>query len=186
MDTNLIAAIISASITTVGIIFAYIQWRRDVRIKLARLREEVTSELVKQRIPAYSKLMKNLEKMSVIYQEKHRGQPELILKYLKVFQDAVYGEVGLLAFHDTRKILIFCREGCIDYAAQRISYEEWLGRIRALHIVLRSDLGIVQPGLSNEVDKLQEQIGKNEKDRDLLTWVNSPSFGYKELLTTEE
>jgi hypothetical protein len=158
MDSGLIAALISGVITIIGIGIAYVQWRRDVQIKIEHLRDQVTAELIQQRVEPYSALMRELEPMSTLHREKIQNHPNLVRDFLKVFQEAVYGSVGLLASSDTRQILVYARWGCILFAEGKISYDKWLKRIWAVHLAIRSDLGIIQPNWPSEIERLRKQI----------------------------
>lgn len=184
-DGGIMAALVSGSITAFGIGIAYVQWRRDVRLRLNRFREEVTVELVRQRIGPYNDLMRRLEPMSVVHNASIRGNRSQVAPFLSVFQDAIYGMVGLLASHDTRRIIVYAREGCLQFANGKIDYEAWLGRVRAVHIALRSDLGIGQAGLMSEVERLHHEIDVAEPARMVQTWVDSRSSEYSDVLSNE-
>ncbi len=158
MDSGLVAALISGVITIIGIGIAYVQWRRDVQIKIEHLRDQVTVELIQQRVEPYSLLMKELEPMSTLYQENIQKHPNLASDFAKVFQEAIYGPIGLLASSDTRQVLVYARWGCVLLAKDKISYDEWLKRIWAVHLAIRSDLGIIQPNWPSEIERLRKQI----------------------------
>jgi hypothetical protein len=158
MDTNFLAASISAVITIIGIGVAYAQWRRDVQVRLESLREEVTVELVRQRVKPYSDFITKLERMSTIHRRNIEKNPKTTLDFIKVFQEAIYSPVGLFASSDTREIMVYARLGCKLFAEGAISYDEWLQRIWAVHYAVRSDLGIAQPAWPSEIERLREQV----------------------------
>ncbi len=93
MDSSLIAACVSATVTAVGLFLGYIQWRRDVRVKVDEIRKEVSLKLVTERIEPYTELMQGLEIASTFHREGL--QPELG-ELLDALQKAIYGRVGLL------------------------------------------------------------------------------------------
>lgn len=158
MDTGILSVIISASITILGIIVAYIQWRRDVQIKIEELRDQVTAELIKQRTKEYSDFIQKLEPMSTIHRKDIEDDPKLALDFMRIFQEATYSPVGLFASSDTRQILVYARLGCKLYADGEITYNEWLQRIWSVHYAIRSDLGISQPNWPDEIERLRQKV----------------------------
>ena len=158
MDTSILSVIISASITILGIIVAYIQWRRDVQIKIEGLRDQVATELIKQRTKAYSDFFVKLEPMSTVHRREIEENPKLALDFMRTFQEATYSPVGLFASSDTREIMVYARLGCKLYADGEISYDEWLQRIWSLHYAIRSDLGISQPNWPSEIERLRQKV----------------------------
>lgn len=158
MDSFLIAAIISAVITVLGVGVAYFQWRKDVQIKLESLREEATIELIKQRSGIYKEFFVNLEQMSTVHRVEIESNPSIARKFVDVFQDAIYSPVGLFASSDTREMMVYARLGCKLYSEGSITYDQWLQRIWAVHYALRSDLGISQPNWSSEVERIRENV----------------------------
>lgn len=157
MDSSLIAACVSATVTAVGLFLGYIQWRRDVRVKVDEIRKEVSLKLVTERIEPYTELMQGLEIASTFHREGL--QPELG-ELLDALQKAIYGRVGLLASHTTRQILLYCRDGAQKLAGGRIDHGDLVIRLWALHFSLRADLGITQPEWPNEVDAVQKAASK--------------------------
>ncbi len=75
MDATLIAALVSALVTVAGLLFAYRQWHRDYTIRVNRIREEVSIELIRQRMKPYSTLMKQLEIASSLYWDQLTQEP---------------------------------------------------------------------------------------------------------------
>ena len=158
MDSIVASALISAAITSVGVIFGQIRWRRDLQIKLEGLRDEVATELIRQRTSAYSDFFLKLEPMSTIHRAKIEQNHHLALNFMKIFQEATYSPVGLFASSDTREIMVYARLGCKLYADEKITYDEWLQRIWAVHYALRSDLGISQPNWPSEIERLRQKV----------------------------
>lgn len=158
MDTGVLSVIISASITILSIIVAYIQWRRDVQIKIEGLRDQVATELIKQRTKAYSEFFLKLEPMSTVHRKKIEDNPKLALDFMRTFQEATYSPVGLFASSDTREIMVYARLGCKLYADGEIAYDEWLQRIWSVHYAIRSDLGISQPNWPSEIERLRQKV----------------------------
>ncbi len=162
MEPILLAAIISALVTAIGLLFGYSQWRRDVQIKLGQLRETVSVELIRERIEPYSCLMKQLETVSSVHKDDLQNHPERILAFVDVLQEALYGKVGLLASHETRLVLLYARSGCRAVAEGKVPFDELRLRLWALHLSLRSDLGIAQPMWSSEIERIRESAAKQE------------------------
>lgn len=163
MDTNLIAAIISGFVATFGILFAYTQWRRDVKIKLGQLKETVSVELIRQRIEPYTELMHRLEMLSSIHKEELESSPKKVQAFIDILQKLLYGKVGLLASHETRLMLIYLRSGCFGFMKRKIEFSDLMKRLWALHFSLRSDLGITQPSWSSEIERIRNEPGKNDE-----------------------
>lgn len=137
---------------------AYAQWRRDVEVRLESIREEVTVEIIRQRVKPYSNLITKLERMSTVHRREIEKNPQVALDFMKVFQDAIYSPVGLLASSDTREIVLYARLGCKLFAEGAITYDEWLQRVWAVHYAIRSDLSIAQPAYPSEIERLREQV----------------------------
>jgi hypothetical protein len=155
IEPTITAAIISAFLTAMGLLFGYIQWRRDVKIKLGQIRETVSVELIRQRIEPYSVFYKQLEVMSSIHSEELQANPEKVRQYAEMLQDNMYGTVGLISSHETRLILIYVRLGCKEFVEGKIGFSDFRLRLWALHFSLRSDLGISQPFWSSEVERIR-------------------------------
>ena len=162
MDSIVMAAIISASVTVIGILFAYLTWRRDVRIKLQNLREQVSVELIRQRIRPYVELMKQLEIFSSLRKEEFLSSSNKIEQAINILQNAIYGKPGLIASHQTRPLLLFVRLGCMQFKNEEISIEELIHRVWALEFSLRSDIGIPQPMWESEVERIHKETSKRE------------------------
>ncbi|MBI3163875.1 MAG: hypothetical protein HYZ24_04270 [Chloroflexi bacterium] len=163
MDTNLIIAIVGALIPIIGVLVAYFQWRKDVQLKLAFLQDQVTAELVRQRMQPYAKLMEQLEALSRQHLIEMVANPKKKRNTFLILQTALYGSVGLLASHDTREILVYAREGCRMFDEKKMEEEELGKRIWALHLGLRSDLGIFQPEWPSEIERLRKKISSERK-----------------------
>jgi len=163
MDTNLISAVISGFVATFGILFAYTQWRRDVKIKLGQIQETVSVELIRQRIEPYSELMNKLELLSSVHEKELTSTPKKVQGFIDALQKMLYGKVGLLASHETRLMLIYVRSGCYGFIKHKIEFHDLMMRLWALHFSLRSDLGIAQPSWTNEIERIRNEPGKNDE-----------------------
>jgi hypothetical protein len=167
MSDVILSTIISAAITLIGFLLASFRWRKDIKVKLASIHDEITGELVRQRIGPYSELFIRMEKMSSIHKETIIAHPEMVKNFSEIFQDAAYGLAGLLASYDTREFLVYARKECTSFANGEISVDEyeWLQKcFWAVHVSLRSDLGIMQPNWPNEIERFRKQmVLENEK-----------------------
>lgn len=121
MEPALAAALVSAVITLVGVGFAYAQWRRDVQIRLEGFQEQVAVELVRRRVDVYKEFFPRIEPLSTVHRKEIESDPRLALEFAQVFQDGIYGSLGLLASSDTREILVYARQGCKLYAERVIA-----------------------------------------------------------------
>ncbi len=172
MEPAIIAAIIGATVSFATLAFGYTQWRRDVKLKLGQIREEVSLELVRQRIDPYAEFMCKLEELSSLHLDGLREDPVKVQTAQKILQEAVYGKIGLLASHNTRQVLLFVRIGCEQFIEGKIEKDELVARLWALHFALRSDLGIRQPAWPNEVERVHKEAAKDE-DRAFQTLITS-------------
>lgn len=185
MDSNILAALISAFITATGGLLTYFQLRKDFKYKLQHLREEVTVELLKLRVEPYSHFMRKLKKLSGRDIKEYKGNLQKRKECFHIFQETLYSEVGLLASHDTRKMIIYARTGCLLFIKNEKFYPELLNRIRAVHIALRSDLGIVQPGWLSEVEKIRKKIDSNESANIITDLNENKHLLYEDVLENE-
>lgn len=174
MDPTISAALISAVVATITVGFGYSQWRRDLKLKLGQIREEVSVELIRQRIEPYADFMNGLEALSSLHLDEIQAHPDKLFGGIQVLQDAIYGKVGLLASHSTREVVLYVRVGCQDFAKGKISRNELTLRLWALHIALRSDLGIAQPKWPSEVERIHEDASKYESQAYESSIVNYP------------
>lgn len=162
----LVAAITSIIVTPLIQIF---QTRREKQLKLTTIQDEISAELIRQRITPYKEFFKQLEGASSLYQYNTITQPERMEKYFEIFQDATYGDVGLLASYETREILVAARQGCKLYSKGELSYSELQKRLWAVHVSLKSDLGISQPNRLSEVERLRNrQVAADSRDVDKI------------------
>lgn len=172
---SLMSALISAIVTTIGIGLAYLRWRKDVdirreelrndfNIRREELREEITAELVRQRVKPYSEFMKNLKSMSAENEKEIRKNPHKALDFVDVLQDAIYGEVGLLASNVTRGIIVYARKGCKDFAESKIDFPRLKQHFWAIHNGLRSDLGISQSDWPDEIERVRSQADDSNRE----------------------
>lgn len=162
MEPTVVAVIISAVVTAFGLLVGYIQWRRDVKIKMGQIRETVSVELIRQRINPYGLFFQKLEMISSLHKQKYMKDRAKIHPFRKELQKAIYGNVGMLASHETRQLLIYVRSGCNEYLDDKIPFEQLRMRIWALHLSLRSDLGISQPNWLSEIERVRTDAAKYE------------------------
>lgn len=138
-DPNVTAAFIGAfaSLVVVAVtsLFAWLRWRRDVHIKLDQIRDEVTAELIRQRVKPYTDFMRALEPTSSLHRKEIEADPQIANNFAKIFQEAIYGSVGILASHDTREFIVYARLSCEAFAQNRIKYEDWLKSVWAVSII---------------------------------------------------
>jgi hypothetical protein len=157
MTAAFIGALTSLVVVSVTSLFAWLRWRRDVHIKLEQIRDDVTAELIRQRVKPYANFIKALEPMSSLHKKEIEADPQIANSFANIFQEAIYGSVGILASHDTREFIVYARLSCVAFAQNIIKYEDWLKSVWAVSLALRSDLGITQPDWDNEIDRLRRQ-----------------------------
>ena len=160
---------ISGTVTILGFLVAYFKWKREVDLKIGEIKKEVTSEVIKQRFIPFSNLMIELEVTSSIHKSALLNESELRQKVTEIFQNAIYGKVGLFASHETRQILVIARLTSEKFEQQPGIYEDWRRVVWAAILALRNDLGIPQPRWDNVLDEFQNYKPENVS--------NSGSFG---------
>lgn len=143
----------SAAITVMGILLAYTQWRRDLRLRLEAVHDDVLRDLVQRRIEPFTDFMARLEPLSGRQQGALVANRDIAIGYAEIFHQAIYGPVGLLASTETREIIVYARAGCLQFPDWAISVSDLRSRIWAVHQALRSDLGLPQPFWMNEVER---------------------------------
>ena len=163
MQPAILGILVSAAITCIGLIIGYIQWRRDVQIKLGQIREAVSIELIQQRVEPYTEFLKKLEISSSVHQASLSKNRKRLDEFFGVLQEALYGKVGLLASHETRLLLLYLRSGCREVMEGTTDFSELRLRLWAVHVALRSDLGITQPRWSNVIEKVHADASNKEQ-----------------------
>jgi hypothetical protein len=172
MQPTLIAIFVSSTVTIIGLLVGYTQWRRDIQIKLGQIRETVSVELIRQRIEPYAEFYRDLEMASRFHEKEFQANPKKINEFMTVLQNAVYGKIGLLASHETRLILLYVKSACIDFMEKRAPFAELQLRLWALHLSLRSDLGISQPQWSSEIERIRTDA-TNRQEKSIADLVKS-------------
>ena len=146
MNAELIpqTALISAFVTLIGTLIATLKWRRELEFKLKGFRDEVTSDLIKRRVECNEEFLSRLEPLSQSHKDELEKDKERVKKYSLLFHEAMYGKVGLLASNHTRVVIGWARKACVLYSEEKIGFEEFIKHIWAVHIGIRSDIGIPQ------------------------------------------
>lgn len=166
MASEIISALIGASVGIIVAGAAYIQWKRNFELMSRQLSEDVTTELISQRVAPYTEFMKNLRMFSSSHDTVTELSTEITNRLFDTLQDAVYGAVGLLASHETRQLILHARGGCVLYQRKAIDHSQLMLRLWGLHLSLRSDLGIHQPEWASAV----ERILHNSSTEDFTKW----------------
>lgn len=172
MNSEIVAALIGATVPTIIAIFAYLQWRRDFELQARRLTEGITSEVIRQRIQPYADFMQELKSGSSIHNTVEELSEDELDALLDALQNAIYGSVGLLATHETRQLILHARDGCLRFRQGTLSHNLLMYRFWSLHLSLRSDLGISQPKWESAVDKLQQGAKIDEQ----AIWGELPAY----------
>lgn len=166
MTSEIVAALIGASVGIMVAGAAYIQWRHGFELMSRKLSEDVTTELITQRVAPYTEFMKNLRMASSDHDTVTEMSTETVDRLFDMLQDAIYGAVGLLASHETRQLILHARGGCILYQRKVINHNQLMLRFWGLHLSLRSDLGIHQPEWESSVEKVLH----NSDIKDFTKW----------------
>ena len=112
--------------------------------------EKMKNDLIQLRIDSYIKFMKKIKVFSGIG-KKSQLAISIIEDNVNTFQDAIYGEIGMLSSHETRQLLLSSRK-FVKYFLENKSakinekkLELFNKTIWTLHFSLRIDIGIYQP-----------------------------------------
>lgn len=166
MDTALLVALVSvggAAVTTIlTVLFGHLRWRREIEIKLGDIQDQISLELVRKRFKPYSVLFKQLETMSFVHIDDTEKDIAKIIAFKKLIHEAIHNDIGLLASHNTRQILLYIRSGCDQLIEGNIDLSEVILRIWALHFAMRGDLGIDQPMWSAEIGRVNKDAIRTE------------------------
>lgn len=160
----MMSILVSAAITVVGILLAYAQWRRDLRVKLEAVHDDVLRDLVQRRVEPFTDFMARLEPMSRRRSGDLVANRELARQHAEIFHQAIYSPVGLLASTETREIIIYARAGCLQFSDWAISATDLQNRVWAVHQALRSDLGLPQALWMNEVERRRLRLTYGSDD----------------------
>ncbi len=154
MAEYLIPAIVSAAVALVVGGLSFWQATRSLRLQSRQIREAVTVEHIKARLPVYEPFMQALECASSRHQTNGELEESRVNNARDLLQNAIYGNVGLVASFETRELILYTRSQCARYLNGKVSYEDFKLAFWSLHISLRSDLGISQPGWQDAVRKM--------------------------------
>jgi hypothetical protein len=165
LKAALMSAAVSGLIGLMTFVAALWRLRHEQRRERERADETLTSDLVKERVDPYIAFMRSLESMSNtrlahLSEEERRREAA---SFGDVFHRAIYGEVGLLATHETREVIVCARARCRGYAEGRCSYEDMLDAVWAIHQMLRSDLNLRQPRLTHAIERLRQDEMPEDK-----------------------
>lgn len=179
-DQQVISALISAAIALfIGLLTIWLNFwkiRKEFKQVERRLSEELTVELVKQRIDSYEKLMTDMKRFSSL---EIRDADVATLKnkakeVIIAIQNGIFGRFGLVATHETRETVLRLREKCCQFIEDKILFEEVHKASWEVHQMLRSDIGLSQPNLMSAIDRLRSEklAGKKEEIEELLSKIH--------------
>ena len=176
MNESIITVAISASIALLTLIYTY--WNNRVQNQNNRIKvfEDINVELIKQRIEVYTVFMTELIIISSVEAKNLSSEPlrEKAKALIQLIQKNIFSKIGLLASHEAREIILRLRSKCISFLEGKISFAEVHTAAMGVHQILRSDLGVAQPGLSNNIEKLRagEIAGKGEQIERIINGMN--------------
>ncbi|WP_170213378.1 HAD family hydrolase [Catellatospora citrea] len=152
---------VSTLVTIIASTLVYVRGRAELNAKVDSVHDELVRDRIPLRMKPYADFMRQLAPLSRQRLEAWRHQRHLAAEHVSIFNDAVYGEVGLLASSDTRELILAARAACIQFSEWKIPIGRLQNRVWAIHQALRSDLGIKQPNWPDEIERrrLQRQAG---------------------------
>lgn len=165
MAQYLVPALVSAAVALVVGGLSFWQATRSLRLQSRQIREAVTVEHIKARLPVYGPFMESLECGSSRHKSDEGLEESRVDSIMDLLQRAIYGNVGLVASFETRELILYTRSQCVRYLNNQASYEDLKLALWTLHISLRSDLGISQPGW-------QDAVRKMDLDPKFSGWAN--------------
>lgn len=167
MKDSYISIIISAGISLIA--FVVTSWFNLLQLRNAKnkLLEDINFELIKLRVEIYSNLMADLKIVSS-YETKDLSNEKLKEKLkalIESIQRNIFGKVGLIASHEAREMILRLRGKCSDFIEERIDFKEVHMAAMVVHQILRSDLGLSQPGLDNIIEKFRRSEIAERKEQ---------------------
>lgn len=172
---TLIAILIPCVTGIFGFIIGYLNY---MRMK-AKVKEDITLELMRNRIDSYNEFLKSLKSLSSYGNEYNDEEYRKRLADAKeIIKDALYNRVGMLASHDTRQFLRLARLGIDKYLRGEIEKTHLHNVIWALHFTLRSDLGIKQPNWDSEIDVIRKKKGMSAQQEALSQLLQSDYWDF--------
>lgn len=164
--TVALSAFVSFLVALTSFIFGYIRHRREMKAVLNKIHEEISLELIKERIVPYCELMQELKKVSTYKRSKEIDMfHKELLEVKEYIHNALYSKVGILSSHDTRQFMRLARIGIDEYFDKLIDFNDLKNIIWALHFSLRGDLGIKQPHWDSEIEAFRkEKISLQQKE----------------------
>ena len=173
---EILPIVISTGLSALTLAYTYWHNKAQQQQVEKKIFEDVSVELIKQRIEPYSALMSELIAFSSL-STKDLSPHELretVKKVTAVLQLNIFGKVGLIATHEAREIILRLRSKCLGFLGGDIPYGQVHEAAMQVHQILRSDLALSQPGLSNSIEKLRkgEIAGKKEQIETIVNGMN--------------
>ena len=154
---TLTSMLLSFLVSFITILIGWLTWRKEYQQKVKRLREDVSKHLIELRMEAYTDLLSNLKVYSNIRNRSNEDVKDDVIKNRHILHDQLYNKVGLICSHETRQLILYALMGFNEFIDNKITTLELNNRLWALHISLRSDLGIIQPDWEDSVDKINKE-----------------------------
>ena len=162
----LVSALISASGAILTAIFSF--WYNHVQYRHLRnkIYEDINLVLIKERIETYSVLMKDLKIISSfeIKDLSNEDLKERARNLVTIIQNGIFGKVGLIAGHETREMILRLRAKCKYFQEDKIPFSQVRQAAMEVHQMLRSDLGVPQPGLRDVIQKMRKGEASSNTD----------------------
>ena len=159
LEPAVLAAIISSVISMLSALIIRKRWKREFKLAENKIFEEITGKQVSLRVKPYAEFMQELKLLSSLKMNPLSPEEKIVevKKMIEVLQNTVFGEVGLLASHETRETIMFFISRCLKFVNGDIEYSQVKKASWKVHQMLRSDLGLPQPGLLNSLEKMKKE-----------------------------
>ena len=164
-------------------VFTIWKIRKEIRHADYRFYEEIAAKHFELRVDPYSRFMETLRPISSL-DVRDIGEDEKMSRAKEVLnesQSQIYGLVGVLSSHETRETIIKFRSHCINYIDGNDSFQAVTSAAWKVHQMLRYDLGLLQPGLRNAIDRIRKSKVPNSvaEIEDFLTTMEHNEWKYR-------
>ena len=165
---QVIAAIIAASITLLGLVFNAFyqrgkqkQWQESFRAELRRdLTQESALEVVRRRLNLYPNVWKAL-KITAGYEWEHLAdKKEAVQQLANKLTDVAYSETGLVMTDRSRRLLLTLRSDCGSFIKGNLTYDDLKNRAYQLKHSTRSDVYIIDKVYESALNEVAQGLGK--------------------------
>lgn len=165
---ELIAAIIAASVTLIGLVINVFfqrvqqkQWQEGFRAELQRdLTQESTLEVLRRRLLLYPEIWKALKITAGYEWNKLTDKKVAVQQLADRLTDLAYNETGLVMTDRSRRLLLKLRRDCGSFIQGKLTDTDLKNSTYLLKHSLRSDVGIKDQVYESAMNEVAQGLGK--------------------------